>query len=220
MLSQGSVHEKKKKKKEIQPGSDQGIQFLVERRPLLICSSVVNCLSMSGWVSTITRWFGASREDLARAKEEPPPCYFLVTSGSLGAWISGHVPQSKHPPSPWAAQPQPRTWWTDGSATAPGAVSTALHCPSELSFWWDSKGNHLHLAAPSSSDPACFQCSGSSGDCHWAIPLVEVGTCELPAVLRQRAVQIPWQRSNPPPHLLLGHLPWLISRRKNRIPRE
>lgn len=122
---------------------------LVQRRPLLICSSAVNCLCTSGWVSNITHWFVANREDSGWAKEGPYLCYFPFSPGLPGAQIFGHFPHRKHPPSPGAAQPQSRAEAaaaarsTEASGSSIGSTSTTRCCRSELSFWQDSNGNRF-----------------------------------------------------------------------------
>lgn len=70
---------------------------LDQRRPLLICSSVVNCLCMSEQVTNIACWFVAN--GMSHKKEQPYLYYFPFTPGLLGAQIFGHFPHCKHPPS-------------------------------------------------------------------------------------------------------------------------
>lgn len=194
-----------KKIKKIQPGSDQGIHFLVQRRPLLICSSVVNCLSMSGWVSTITCWFGASREDPAGAKEEPPPCYFFNYFCYFllpqGHWEPGSLAMSHseitHPPMSSTA---PATWWREGSATPPGAF------PQPFTVHLSSPSDKTQMGTISIWQP----CQVLILPIFSALALLETATEQFPSLkwapVNLPAVQIPWQRSNPPPHLLLRHL--------------
>lgn len=159
---------------------------------------------MSEWVSSITHWFVANREDRGWAKEESYLYYFPLSPELLGAQIFAHFPHRKHPPSAGAAAE-----WRGGSCSR--AIDRGVRQQHQehfnnpsLSIWaflltrlkWEPS---FHLRGMSSYDPALFQCSGSSRDQQWAIHPLEVGTCEPPTpVQRQTAAHVRWQRSIPP----------------------
>lgn len=195
MLWQGSVHPKKKEKNPTWIRLKNWI--LVQGRPLLVRSSVVNCLCMSQWASNLTHCFVANRER-GMSQGRALSLLFSLYPGVIGSpvlWLFSTEQESTLPVSSTAGE-SPR-----GSCSH--AVDKGVKQQHQghfnnlpLSIWaslpmrckWEP---YPHLRATWSSDPALFQGPGSDGDGQTALPLLKVGAWEPPTpVKRQRAVHL------------------------------
>lgn len=122
---------------------------LVQRRPLLTCSSVVNCLCMSEWLSNITRWFVANREDGDEPKKSLISTIFPLPQSyweplSLAIFHTASIRPLREQHSRGVARRLAgATLSIEGSGNDIGSISTTRRSQSELSFWRDSNGNHL-----------------------------------------------------------------------------
>lgn len=142
-----SVHWKKrrKKKKKAPIWIRLRNRSFVQGRPLLICSSAVNCLYMSEWVSNLIHWFVANREhgmSQGRALSLLFSLYPWAT-GSPGLWPFSIFHAARICPLYKHREAAEGMLSVQGSGNNIRSISTACHHQSELLFWHDINGNHI-----------------------------------------------------------------------------